>query len=58
VASLDTDIAASMTSLLALPDAIHFAHSGSAQLPTQILSQLINLQPLLESFAEQKDPVN
>lgn len=58
VASLDTDIGASMTSLLALPDAIHFAHSGSAQLPTQILSQLVTLQPLIESFGEQEDAVN
>jgi hypothetical protein len=58
VASLDTDIGASMTSLLALPDAIHFAHSGGAQLPTQILSQLISLQPLLETFDEPEDAVN
>lgn len=58
VASLDTDIGASMTSLLALPDAIHFAHSGGAQLPTQILSQLITLQPLLETFADAEDTVN
>lgn len=58
VASLDTEIGASMTSLLALPNAIHFAHSGSPQLPTQIMSQLISLQPLLESFSEQDDAVN
>jgi hypothetical protein len=58
VASLDTEIGASMTSVLALPDAIHFAHSGNAQLPTQLLSQLITLQPLLETFAEQEDAVN
>lgn len=58
VASLDTEIGASMTSLLALPNAIHFAHSGSAQLPTQIMSQLISLQPLLEAFTEQDDAVN
>lgn len=58
VASLDTDIRASMTSLLALPDAIHFAHSGSALLPTQMFSQLITLQPLLKSFAERDDVVD
>lgn len=52
VASLNAQSGASMTSLLALPDAIHFAHSGSPQLPTQILSQLATLQPLLESAAE------
>lgn len=52
VAALDAETGASMTSLLALPDAIHFAHSGSAQLPTQILSQLAILQPLLESAAQ------
>jgi hypothetical protein len=58
IASLDSEISASMTSLLALPDAIHFAHSGSAQMPTQILSQLITLQPLLGSFATLNDAVN
>ncbi|MFK7865438.1 MAG: FecR family protein [Pseudohongiellaceae bacterium] len=52
VAALDSETGASMTSLLALPDAIHFAHSGSAQLPTQLLSQLAVLRPLLESASE------
>lgn len=56
-AALDSESGASITSLLALPDAIHFAHSGSAQLPTQLLSQLATLQPLLES-ASQSDKVD
>lgn len=53
ISALDTDIGPSMSSLIALSDKIHFAHSGSTQLPIQILSQLVALQPLLESVVGQ-----
>ncbi|PCJ20250.1 MAG: hypothetical protein COA96_15920 [SAR86 cluster bacterium] len=57
ISALDTDIGPSMSSLIALPDKIHFAHSGSTQLPVQILTQLVSLQPLLESVGEQSTAV-
>ncbi len=55
--ALDTEVGPSLTSLLALPDKIHFAHSGSSQLPIQMLSQLVALEPLLESVADQAQSV-
>lgn len=58
VDALDTNIGGSVSSVLALPDAIHFAHSGSTQLSVQILSQLVALQPLLESMNEDSDTVD
>ncbi|MDA1372199.1 MAG: FecR family protein [Proteobacteria bacterium] len=50
---LDNDIGPSISSILALPDRMHLVHNGSSQLPVQILSQLIALQPLIESVTEQ-----
>ena len=55
VAAMDAGAGPSMASILALPDKIHFAYSGSTQMPLQIMSQLVALQPLLESMAEQVD---
>ncbi|GJM12547.1 MAG: hypothetical protein DHS20C12_09500 [Pseudohongiella sp.] len=55
VSALDVEIGASMASVLALPDKMHFAYSGSSQMPLQIMSQLVTLQPLLESMAAQAD---
>ncbi len=55
VSALDQDVSASMGSILALPDKMHFAYSGSAQMPLQIMSQLVALQPLIESMIEQDD---
>lgn len=55
VSALDTDIGASMTSMLALPDKIHVAHSGSTQMPLQVLSQLLALEPFMELVTEQMD---
>lgn len=53
LAALDTEIGPSITSVLALPDKIHFAHRGSSQLPVQIFSQLMSLRPIMESAIEQ-----
>ena len=53
ISAIDTDAGPSISSILALSDRMHLAHNGSSQLPVQILSQLIALQPLLESVAEQ-----
>ena len=50
---LDNDVGPSISSILALPDRMHLVHNGSSQLPVQILSQLIALQPLIESVTEQ-----
>ena len=58
ISALDTDIGPSMSSLIALPDKIHFAHSGSTQLPVQILSQLVALQPFLDAASEQSTAVD
>jgi len=55
VSALDVGAGATMGSVLALPDKIHFSHSGSSQMPIQIMSQLLALQPLIESMAEQVD---
>ncbi len=46
--SADTEIGPSLTSVLALPDKIHVAHNGGSQLPTQVVSQLAALLPLIE----------
>lgn len=53
VSALDQNISPSMGSILALPDKMHFAYSGSSQMPLQIMTQLMALQPLIESMAEQ-----
>jgi ferric-dicitrate binding protein FerR (iron transport regulator) len=53
VAALDTEVGPSMASILALPDKIHVAYSGSSQFPLQMMSQLVALQPLIESMTEQ-----
>ena len=45
----DAEMGPSLTSVLALPDKIHVAHNGSSQLPTQVVSQLTALLPLIES---------
>jgi ferric-dicitrate binding protein FerR (iron transport regulator) len=45
----DTEIGPSLTSVLALPNKIHVAHNGSSQLPTQVVSQLTALLPLIEA---------
>lgn len=55
VSALDQDVSPSMGSILALPDKMHFAYSGSAQMPLQIMTQLVALQPLIESMVEQSD---
>jgi len=55
VSALDVEAGATMGSVLALPDKIHFSHSGSSQMPIQIMSQLLALQPLIESMAGQVD---
>ena len=44
----DAEMGPSLTSVLALPDKIHVAHNGSSQLPTQVVSQLTALLPLIE----------
>lgn len=53
--TLDQDASPSMGSILALPDKIHFAYSGSAQMPLQIMTQLVALQPLIETMTEQAE---
>jgi hypothetical protein len=53
ISALDTEVGPSISSVLALPDRMHFAHNGSSQLPVQMLSQLVALQPLIESTADQ-----
>lgn len=53
ISAMDTDVGPSISSVLALSDRMHFAHNGSSQLPVQILSQLVALQPLIESAADQ-----
>jgi len=53
VTALGQDASPSMGSILALPDKLHFAYSGSSQMPLQIMSQLVALQPLFESMSEQ-----
>lgn len=55
VSALDVEAGPSMASVLALPDKMHFAYSGSSQMPLQIMSQLVALQPLIESMANQAD---
>jgi hypothetical protein len=55
VSALDQDVSPSMGSILALPDKLHFAYSGSAQMPLQIMTQLVALQPLIESMAQPSD---
>lgn len=55
VTALGQDASPSMGSILALPDKLHFAYSGSAQMPLQIMSQLMALQPLIESMSEPAD---
>lgn len=52
VDSTDAEIGPSMTSVLALPDKIHLAHSGSSQLPMQVVSQLTVLMPLIENASD------
>ena len=53
ISAIDTEVGPSISSILALPDRMHLVHNGSSQLPVQILSQLVALQPLLESVAQQ-----
>lgn len=54
VSALDVEVGPSMASILALPDKMHFAYSGSTQMPLQIMTQLVALQPLLESMVDQE----
>ncbi len=53
IAALDMDVGPSMTSVLALPDKMHLAHTGGGELPLQLLSKLAVLQPLLETLQAQ-----
>lgn len=48
---LDASAGASMTSILALPNKVHVAHTGSLQWPLQLASQMAVLVPMLEDMA-------
>lgn len=58
IAALDIDVGPSMTSVLALPDKMHVAHTGSGELPLQLLSNFAVIQPLLETLQAQGVTVN
>ncbi len=58
IASLNIEVGPSMTSVLALPDRMRIARTGSSDLTLQLFSNLALLQPLLEQLQEPAAAVN